>query len=144
MENKKEICYTNHATVTDDMSLKPLSNINNNKSDFDDAIQQPVVFEDLPHNPSVVMDKIEQFWMALALFCETHRRTLQLVKITVLTILFHCYLFGAVAYYIQNKVNKIFIKIFNLISIKVRRNSFIPFFRTPKIWNGARGWDFSS
>ena len=129
MENKKDQCYTNFALETSDMSLKPQSNNNisvnnnsNNNNNTDDAIQQPVVFEDLPHNPSVLTDKIELFWISLALYCGKLQTTLQLVKIAVL---YHCYFFGAMAYFIQNKVSKMFTKINFLIYKKNTRRTLV-------------------
>ena len=63
-----------------------------------------VVFEDLPYEPNFVMDKIENFWAAVGQFLQKHERIWKILGLVVLVVLYNCYFFGAVAFYVQYKV----------------------------------------
>lgn len=114
MDDRKEypLGHSNPALEMEDECSTPKSN--NNRSikngsavpDNDDSVKPrlPVVFEDLPYEPSFVMDKIEQFWISVALFLQIHQRPIKLVSIAVLVFLYNCYFFGAIAYFVQYKV----------------------------------------
>ena len=115
MDDRKEnqLGLSNPALEMDDECSTPKSN--NNRTikngsampDHDGGGVKPrplVVFDDLPYEPSFVMDKIEQFWVSVALFFQTHQRPFKLVTIAVLAFLYNCYFFGAIAYFVQYKV----------------------------------------
>ena len=109
-DHLKENGHVNAGMEMDEDCSTPASNNNRKiKPDFGNnknTNHQAVVFEDLPYEPSAVMDKIEKFWITLALFCNTHQRIFKIVGLAVTALLYNCYFFGAVAYYIQYKVNK--------------------------------------
>ena len=112
--HSKENGHVNAGMEMEEDCSSSTSQSNNNrkiKLEFDHSKKEShkhpgVVFEDLPYEPSAIMDKIEKFWITLAAFFSTHQRIFKIVGLAVIAFLYNCYFFGAVAYFIQYKVNK--------------------------------------
>lgn len=66
-----------------------------------------VVFEDLPHEPNFVMDKIENFWRSVGYFAAKYQKVFKIFGLVLIVVLYNCYFFGAVSYYVQYKVRTI-------------------------------------
>ena len=113
--------HTNPAMEMDSECSTPQSNNNRKvKPDMDnnrlpEKLQQPVVFEDLPYEPSAFMDKIEGFWSSLSQAFEKRQKLLKVLGLIVAAVLYNVYFFGAVSYFIQYKVKYlIFLNYFGL------------------------------
>jgi len=130
-ENQKEANHvvgghTNPAMEMDSESSTPQSN-NNRKirptTDIDNNMLPPnkhpalVVFEDLPYEPSAFMDRLEGFRASLSLAVQKRQKLLKLLSLIVLTILYNCYFFGAVSYYIQYKVIVLYFQCLKFCSV---------------------------
>lgn len=113
--HKESNGHVNAALDMDNEFIPPKSN-NNRKhvlaeSSKNNPAAAAVVFEDLPYEPNFVMDKIENFWLSFGQLFNENEKYQKVVKIfglVLLVVLYNCYFFGAVSYYVQYKVSFIF------------------------------------
>ena len=98
----------NSSLKSDQNGKKNQSMILDQKNNYDlsDQYVQIPKFEDLPYNPNIVMDKIEQFWICLTFFCEQHKRCIKLLSIAICAILYNSYFAWALVHFVKSQVSE--------------------------------------
>jgi len=91
----------NEALEIEESQSPPPYIVNNGKMSQEKKLRDNE-FEELPHTPSVVMEKFEAIWANCNVLLHQHQSILKTLTYILLGILYNSYLIGAIVYHVQN------------------------------------------